>query len=96
MDRRHRPGSSNGRATMKQLFILTILFGMTAVYSTDQVIVPKYYVTPGVEKGTYRVYDSRQIVVPKYIVRSNYDGSQSVYKAGKPVLPLYRIEKRWR
>jgi len=76
------------------LLTIALLFGMTAVYSADQVIVPKYYVdkTP---KGEYRVYDSRQIVVPKYVVKPDATGrGYKVYPAGKPVLPIYRIEKR--
>ena len=46
-------------------------------------------------QGEYRVYDSKQIVVPRYIVKPGASGkSYRVYETGKPVLPLYRIEKR--
>ena len=69
-----------------------IVLGMTAVYETNS-IIPKYYVdkTP---QGEYRVYDSKQIVVPEYIVRPDPSGKYyRVYEAGKPVLPVYRIER---
>ena len=66
---------------------------MTAVYEPNSVF-PKYYVDKS-PQGEYRVYDSNQIVVPKYIVKPSPTGAgYKVYPAGKPVLPLYRIEKR--
>jgi hypothetical protein len=49
--------------------------------------------------NTYRVYDSKQMVVPKYIVKPDPWGKgYRVYEAGKPVLPVYRIEQKdqWR
>ena len=78
---------------MRTLLIGMIVLGMTAVYEPDS-IIPKYFInkTP---QGEYRVYDSKQIVVPKYIVKPDATGkSYNVYEAGKPLLPLYRIEKR--
>jgi hypothetical protein len=78
---------------MRNTVILAILLAMTAVYTSDQIIVPKY-ITKSRPDGSIAVYDSRQIVVPKYIVTPNYDGSKSIYEAGNPVLPIYRIEKR--
>jgi hypothetical protein len=78
---------------MKRLFIILVVLGMTAVYKSNS-IIPKYYVdkTP---QGEYRVYDSKQIVLPRYVVKPDISGrGYKVYEAGKPVLPLYRIEKR--
>jgi hypothetical protein len=78
---------------MRRLTTIIFVLGMTAVYSPDS-IIPMYYVdkTP---QGEYRVYDSKQIVVPKYIVKPDPWGKgYRVYETGKPVLPVYRIEKR--
>jgi hypothetical protein len=78
---------------MRTLLIGMIVLGITVVYEPDS-IIPKYYIdkTP---RGEYRVYDSKQIVVPKYIVKPDPWGKgYRVYEVGKPVLPLYRIEKR--
>ena len=44
--------------------------------------------------GEYRVYGSKQLVVPKYIVKlDRWGNGYRVYEAGKPVLPVYRIEQ---
>ena len=78
---------------MRTLLIGMIVFGMTAVYEPGS-IIPKYFIdkTP---HGEYRVYDSKQIVVPKYIVKPDPLGKgYRVYETGKPVLPVYRIEKK--
>ena len=78
---------------MKTLLLITIVLGMTAVYEPGS-IIPKYFIdeTP---QGEYRVYDSRQIVVPKYIVKPDRWGNgYRVYETGKPVLPVYRIERK--
>jgi len=78
---------------MRSLAAIILVFGMTAVYSPDS-IIPKYFIdkTP---QGEYRVYDSKQLVVPKYIVKPDPWGEgYRVYETGKPVLPVYRIEKR--
>jgi hypothetical protein len=77
---------------MRSLGAVILVLGMTAVYSPDS-IIPKYFIdkTP---QGEYRVYDSKQIVVPKYIVKPDPWGKgYRVYETGKPVLPVYRIEK---
>ena len=78
---------------MRTLLIGMIVLGMTAVYEPNS-IIPKYFVdkTP---RGEYRVYDSKQIVVPKYIVKPDpWSKSYRVYETGKPVLPVYRIERK--
>ena len=78
---------------MRSLLIASLVLGITAVYESNS-IIPKYYVRES-PQGEYRVYDSKQIVVPKYVVRPDATGKgYKVYPAGKPVLPLYRIEKR--
>jgi hypothetical protein len=72
---------------------MVMLGGLTAVYEPNS-IIPKYYIdkTP---QGEYRVYDSKHIVVPKYTVKPDRSGDgYRVYETGKPVLPVYRIEKR--
>ena len=66
---------------------------MAGVYLPDS-IVPRYYVDKS-PQGEYRIDDSKQIVVPRYIVKPGASGkSYGVYEAGKPVLSIYRIEKR--
>ena len=78
---------------MRTLLIGMIVLGMTAVCEPDS-IIPKYFLdkTP---RGEYRVYDSKQIVVPKYIVKPDRWGKgYRVYETGKPVLPVYRIERK--
>ena len=78
---------------MKTILSIVMVLGMTAVYDSDS-IIPKYFVdkTP---QGEYRVYDSKQIVVPKYIVKPDRWGNgYRVYETGKPVLPVYRIERK--
>ena len=78
---------------MRSLLIGIIVLGMTAVYEPGS-IIPKYFIdeTP---HGEYRVYDSKQIVVPKYIVKPDrWGNSYRVYETGKPVLPVYRIERK--
>jgi hypothetical protein len=83
----------NRRWKMKTILAIVMVLGMTAVYEPDS-IIPKYFIdkTP---QGEYRVYDSKQVVVPKYIVKPDPWGKgYRVYETGKPVLPLYRIEKR--
>jgi hypothetical protein len=78
---------------MRKMILLLTFLGVVAVYEPNS-IIPKYYVdkTP---QGEYRVYDSKQVVVPKYIVKPDHSGNgYKVYPAGKPVLPLYRIERR--
>ena len=78
---------------MRSLVFTILVLGMTAVYEPHS-IIPKYFAdrTP---QGEYRVYDSKQLVVPKYIVKPDRWGNgYRVYEAGKPVLPLHRIEKR--
>jgi len=77
---------------MRVQLIALLALGMTAVYRPNP-IIPKYYVdkTP---QGECRVYDSKQIVVPKYIVKPDCAGiGYKVYPAGKPALPVYRIER---
>ena len=45
--------------------------------------------------GEYRVYDSKQLVVPTYIAMPDRWGNgYRVYETGKPVLPVYRIERK--
>jgi hypothetical protein len=69
-----------------------MLGGLTAVYEPYS-IIPKYYIDEK-PQGEYRVYDSKQLVVPKYIVKPDSSGKgYRVYETGKPVLPVYRIEK---
>jgi len=78
---------------MRNLLILIIVLGMTAVYQPDS-IIPKYFIdkTP---QGEYRVYDSKKIVVAKYIVKPDPWGKgYRVYETGKPVLPVYRVERK--
>ena len=78
---------------MRTLLIGMVVLGITVVYEPDS-IIPKYLVdkTP---QGEYRVYDSKQLVVPKYIAKPNPWGKgYRVYKTGRPVLPVYRIERR--
>ena len=78
---------------MRNLLVVIIVLGMTAVYEPDS-IIPKYFIdkTP---QGEYRVYDSKQLVVPKYIVKPDTWGNgYRVYETGKPVLPIYRIEQK--
>ena len=78
---------------MRTLLIGMIVLGMTAVYEPGS-IIPKYFIdkTP---QGEYRFYDSKQIVVPKYIVKPDPWGKgYRVYETGKPVLPVYRIERK--
>ena len=78
---------------MRTLLIVMMVLGMAAVYEPGS-IIPKYFVdkTP---QGEYRVYDSKQIVVPKYIVKPDPWGKgYRVYETGKPVLPVYRIERK--
>ena len=66
---------------------------MTGVYE-PHFITPKYYMER-IPQGTYRVYDSKQLVVPKYIVKPDRWGNgYRVYETGKPVLPVYRIERK--
>ena len=78
---------------MKRLIIPLVVLGMTAVYDSNS-IIPKYYVDKS-PRGESRVYDNKQIVVPKYIVKPDAFGNGfKVYEAGKPVVPVYRIEKR--
>ena len=78
---------------MRVLLIATLALGMTAVYRPNS-IIPKHYVDRNLN-GQYRVYDSKQIVVPKYIVKTDPAGEgYKVFPSGKPVLPVYRIEKR--
>ncbi len=78
---------------MKTILAIVIVLGMTAVYEPDS-IIHKYFIdkTP---QGEYRVYDSKQIVVPKYIVKPDpWGNGYRVYETGKPVLPVYRIERK--
>ena len=78
---------------MKTMSAILMVLGMTAVYSPES-IIPKYFIdkTP---QNTYRVYDSKQMVVPKYIVKPDPWGKgYRVYETGKPVLPVYRIERK--
>ncbi len=78
---------------MRTLLMVIVVLGMTAVYEPGS-IIPKYFIdkTP---QGEYRLYDSKQLVVPKYIVKPDTWGNgYRVYETGKPVLPMYRIEKR--
>jgi len=78
---------------MRTLLIGIIVFGMTAVYEPGS-IIPKYFIDKS-PQGEYRVYDSKQIVVPKYIVKPDRWGNgYRVYETGKPVLPVYRIERK--
>ena len=78
---------------MKTILTIVMVLSMTAVYEPDS-IIPKYFMDKTAQ-GEYRVYDSKQIVVPRYIVKPGASGkSYRVYETGKPVLPLYRIEKR--
>ena len=78
---------------MRRLLIAALVLGMTAVYEPNS-IIPKYYVKES-PQGESRVYDSRQIVIPKYIVKPDSTGKYyRVYEAGKPILPIYHIEKR--
>jgi hypothetical protein len=78
---------------MKTILTIVMVLSMTAVYEPDS-IIPKYFIdkTP---QGEYRVYDSKQIVVPKYIVKPDRWGNgYRVYETGKPVLPVYSIERK--
>ena len=78
---------------MKTILTIVMVLGMTAVYEPDS-IIPKYFIDKS-PHGEYRVYDSKQIVVPKYIVKPDRWGNgYRVYKTGKPVLPVYRIERK--
>jgi hypothetical protein len=78
---------------MRNLLILIIVLGMTAVCSPDS-IIPKYFIDKK-PQGEYFIYESKQLVVPKYIVKPDPSGkAYRVYETGKPVLPVYRIEKR--
>ena len=78
---------------MRTLLVVIMVLGMTAVYSPDS-IIPKYF-TDEKPQGEYFIYDSKQLVVPKYIVKPDpWSKGYRVYETGKPVLPVYRIEKR--
>ena len=78
---------------MRSLAAIILVFGMTAVYSPDS-IIPKYFIDKK-PQGEYFIYDSKQLVVPKYIVKPEPRGrGYRVYETGKPVLPVYRIERK--
>ena len=78
---------------MRRLATIVLVLGMTAVYSPDS-IIPKYFIDKK-PQGEYFIYDSKQLVVPKYIVKPDPWGKgYRVYETGKPVLPVYRIEKK--
>ena len=75
---------------MKHLLIIVMLT-MAPTYRPDS-IIPRYYVSK-TPQGKYKVYDARQIVVPKYYVKPTPEGYE-VYKVGKPLFLLYRIESK--
>jgi hypothetical protein len=83
----------NRRWKMKTILAIVMVLGMTAVYEPGS-IVPKYFIENR-PRGEYHVYDSKQLVVPKYIVKPDRWGNgYRVYETGKPVLPVYRIERK--
>ena len=78
---------------MKNILAIVMVLGMTAVYQPDS-IIPKYFIDEK-PQGEYFIYDSKQLVVPKYIVKPDPSGKgYRVYETGKPVLPVYRIERK--
>jgi len=78
---------------MKTMSAILMVLGMTAVYSPES-IIPKYFIDEK-PQGEYFIYDSKQLVVPKYIVKPEPRGrGYRVYETGKPVLPVYRIERK--
>lgn len=74
----------------KTFLILALMLAASAtprIYDLKQVVIPKYIIKSRPD-GSSAVYDARHIVVPKYIIRDN-----KVYPSGKPVLPLYQLNK---